>query len=349
LNPETQQVASATVQSISWLTPWIGPAIIAAIVTFVGQLIVSKLNRSQEKEKEEQLAWTDAVMPVVEACDDVIARFFDIVVRKRPMDFDKFNSAELAKQDPLRNPAPSLTTVFRLVKFLAGVTYLQRKMPMHGDIKRLRQADLYLSNKIRMALKGNVAGSTLKLQTEAQQCIGSKFLEGTKSLSPHELDFYQFVQILRKDTEACELADLAGSVLRFSSDFSEIKAEQVAFALVLIYMIDVHQDLLESSKWEEFRVFLASVVRTWNAKTGARAIFLYSPSDLSSSDYLDSYARLDFLDEDDAKRRKRIAARQSRGRTISSTGIRKATATKTAELRFADQPGDILNALKSVV
>lgn len=348
MTPETQQVAAQGVSVAALITPWIGPAIVAAIVTFVGQIILSRLSRSHEKEKEEQKAWTDAVMPGVEAADETIARFFDIIVRKRKFKIDPITEETVSNPSLLNSPPLALTTVFRLVKFLACVTYLQRRVPFYGDIKRIRQTDLYFSNKVRMSLKGNVAGSQLKLATEAQQCIGSKFLEINKDETPHQLDFYHFVKVLRTDSEARDLANLAATVLNFDSDFSDLKPEQVAFSLVLIYMIDAHQDTLESSKWEEFRVFLASVVRTWNSKTGAKAIFLYAPGDLSSADYLTTFARLDFLGEEDSNKSARLKKRQSRGRSISASGITKSVRGKTVELKFMDQPGDVLSALISI-
>lgn len=348
MTAEAQQAATETLTLAALVTPWIGPAIVAAIVTFLGQIILTRLTRSQEKEKEEQKAWTDAVMPGVEAADETIARFFDIIVRKRKFAVDPVTQEAVSSPELLKSPPMALTTVFRLVKFLSCVTYLQRRVPFYGDIKRIRQADLYFSNKVRMALKGNVAGSSLRLATEAQQCIGSKFLAINKDETPHQLDFYHFVKVLRSDEEALALANLAATVLNFSSDFSDLKPEQVAFALVLIYMIDAHQDTLASSKWEEFRVFLASVVRTWNSRTGAKAIFLYAPGDLSTADYTATFARQDFLNEADSEKTARLRKRQSRGRSISSSGITKAVRGKTVELRFADQPGDVLAALISI-
>jgi len=331
------------------ITPWAGPAIIAAVVTMIGQFVLTRLSRTQEREKDEEKAWTDAVMPAQEAADDVVARFFDILVRKRAFSVAGFDSAALAKGDVLKKPTLELTTVFRLVKFLASVTYLQRKLPVSGDVMKLRQADLYVSNKVRMALKGNIAGSTLKLPTETQQCIGAKFLEITPNHSPHELDFYQFVKSLRTDTEACELANTAASVLAFGNDLTELKPEQVAFVIGLIYLIDFHQDLLNSSKWEEFRVFLVSVVRGWNRSSGRSDVFLYSPRDLSTNNYIDSYARLDFLKEHPLKRKWRLKMRQNRGRKLTSNGLRKKKGEQTVELRHTESPGDVFKALVTVV
>lgn len=147
----TNEVVSGVNTIAPWFAPWIGPAIVASVVTLVGQFVLTRLSRSHEREKDAQRAWTDAVMPVEEACDDVVARFFDIIVRKRQLDFNQFDAMTLAKGDVLKNPSQQLTTTFRLVKFLAGVTYLQRKLPTHGDVRRVRQAEFYVSNKIRMA------------------------------------------------------------------------------------------------------------------------------------------------------------------------------------------------------
>ena len=331
------------------LTPWIGPAIVAAIVTVVGQFTLSRITRSHEQEKGDLKAWTDAVMPAQEAADDVVARFFDIFVRKRQINFAGFSAAQSAKGDVLRSPSQELTTVFRLIKFFASVTYLQRKLPSAGDIMRLRQSDLYVSNKVRMALKGNIAGSALKLPTETQQCVGAKFLDMTPSKSPHELDFYQFVKALRTDAEACELTDATASVLNFGHDLTELKPEQVAFALVLIYMIDFHQDLLNSSKWEEFRVLLISVVRAWNRSSGRAAVFLYAPKDLATDDYRDSFATLDFLKERRWRRWWRLRARQNRGRALNKTGLRKVRGSQVVHLRHTDSPGDVHRALTTIV
>jgi hypothetical protein len=339
----------ATAATASVLNPWIGPAIVASAVMLIGQLVLSRLTRSDEKEKDEEKAWTDTVMPVQEACDDLVARFFDMIARQRSLDFAGFDAKQLAGRNVLADPPKTLTTVFRVVKVLVGISYLQKKIAIHGDYSRLRQADLYVSNKVRMALKGNVSGSKLGLATETQQAIGSKFLEAAKVESPHELDFFRFIKALRTDDEACELANLVARALSFDADFSKVQPDQVSFALALIYMIDLHQDLLNSSKWEEFRLYLVSVVRAWNSATGARSVYLYSPKDVSGTDYRDSYARLDFKREMDWRRNWRLRSRQSRGRSISATGIKKEARGRTVVLQVRDAPGDLLQALRSVI
>jgi hypothetical protein len=128
-----------------------------------------------------------------------------------------------------------------------------------------------------------------------------------------------------------------------------VQADQVSFALALIYMIDLHQDLLNSSKWEEFRLYLVSIVRAWNQATGARSVYLYSPADIGDADYRNSYARLDFKRESQWRRNWRLKRRQSRGRRISATGVTKAIRDREIVLRSADSPGDVLQALRSMI
>lgn len=340
----------------SWgqhLFPWLGPVVVAAIVTMVGQHLINRWKQVQDRKGDEQRAWTKIAMPAQEAADDLIARFFDILVRKRTLSVPNLSFANLADVPFPNNPGLELTTTFRLIKFFAGVTYLQRQLPNSGDVMRLRQADLYVSNKVRMALKGNITGSTLKLPTETQQCIGAKFLESVPGNSPHEFDFYRFITTLRTDSEARAIAELASAVLAFEGNIQDPTPELISLVVAVIYLIDFHQDLLSSSKWEEFRLLLVSVVREWNTSpTNRRVIYLYSHADLATKNYFDSYARLDFLNHKiESKRQKirRLTKRQSNGRTIKTEGLTKNTKTGKIEFYYPAKPDAILNRLKQII
>jgi len=347
--PPAMAAGQSALTAAKWLTPWIGPAIVAAVVAIIGQYLLNMHRQKADEQHQEAMAWADAVSPVAETADDIVARLFDIIVRKRRVDFGGFDFPGALTEETMQNPPSELTTIYRVIKFFAGVSYLQRRMPEYGDMIRVRMADFYVANKIRMGFKGNVCKAPNKLPTETQQFVGSKFLSLTGSGKPDDLDFYVFMTKTREDEEASWAVRVVTRFLTFDPDFTKLEGQQVAVALVLIYMIDFYQDLLDRSKWEEFRVFLVSVVHAWNNANAGRSIFLYGPDDISSSDYRDSFAGMDFPNEPKSKKNRRITRRQTRGRSLVAEGLRRERGGSVLEFKHLHSPGDVLHVLESLL
>lgn len=348
---DTMQQASAASSSaigLTWLTPWIGPAIIAAVVALIGQFLMSMNKKKEGQRQVEAAAWADAVSPVAETADDIIARLFDIIVRKRVVDFSSFGFPEALTEETIQDPPSELTTVYRLIKFFAGVSYLQRKIPEYGSMLSIRMADFYAANKIRMGFKGNICKAPHGLPTETQQFIGSKFLSLTPSGKPDDLDFFVFITRSRHDDEAAWSVRAVTRFLQFDRDFTKLESQQVAVALVLIYMIDLYQDLQDRCKWEEFRVFIVSVVRAWNSATAGRTVFLYGPNDVSTGDYRDSFAEIDHPIEGRQKKIRRVTSRQRDGRSLQESGLRRQRRNTVLEFDHRQSPGDLLHVLESL-
>jgi hypothetical protein len=130
-------------------------------------------------------------------------------------------------------------------------------------------------------------------------------------------------------------------------------------AQFVIYLIDLVQDLRPSSKWEELRLLLVSLLRSENAATSGRTAFLYQRNDLRTENYLDTFNKLPV----DSKRRllffpgnpvdgrkRRLVERARRGfpRELSSEGLRRNTHQQSILLRYKDSPGDIKKQLESL-
>ena len=333
----------------NWFSPWIGPAIVASLVSMISQWILFRRQGKKEKEKEESSALAQVVAPVAEAADDIVARLFDVIVRKKNFGFSTFTFPSEVTEEILREPPQVLTTVFRFARYFASVSYLQRRVSECNEIKKVRVADFYASNKVRMGFKANVSDAQNKLPTESQQFIGSKFLNLSPSGKPDDFDFYTFLTKTPNDKEA-EWAIMAiARFLSFNPDFTKMEPQQIAVALVLVYMIDFYQDLYNNSKWEEFRVFLTSFLRSWNKSQAKRAIYLYKPDDLSGDDYLDTFPLLQLMDETTRQRNKRIQSRQTRGRMVSTTGVVRERANAKLDFKYSQNPGDLLHTLTSLM
>lgn len=330
-----------------YVAPWLGPAIIAAVVTVLGNWLLAKRTSKKEREQEEQKALNDAVTPVLETADDIIARFFDLIVRGSTHNFGKLTIPKPEKA--FENiDATELSTVYRIVRFFASVSYLQRKMPSYGWSGRVREAEFYVGNKVRMALKGNITGASKRLPTEAQQFFGSVFLNHVADKHPSNLDYFQFIEILNKDEKAQGAVFHIAGILDVKYDFLPLEPEQMRIALFLIYLIDFYQDSLNFSKWEEFRVFLISLVLAWNGRTPKRSIYLYQSNDISSTDYKASFAIRFRLQENERGRLRRLDSRQMMGRTLSGDGLSKKHGDSELHLYIAKKPEDLLGLLRQI-
>jgi hypothetical protein len=334
---------------VQWISPWIGPAIIAAIVAFFGQMVISRIQIRASRKEKDAAAWADSVAPVLECSDDIIARFFDIIARNRTVDFGSLKFPEAVSYDVLTKPQSELTTIYRMIRLLSGAVFLQKRLPDYHEMRRIRLVDFYISNKIRMAIKGNLTKATQKIPTETQNYIGAKYLSLGANCRPSDLDFYTFLKRTHGDEESELCIKLIKDFLTTDYDFTHLDGQKVAIALLVIYLIDLFQDMTSLSKWEEFRVLLVSIIRSWNSSQAGKSVYLYSRGDVSSADYRDSFPRLDYPREAKWKRNRRIATRQVRERKLSKNGILSIRGSSKYEFNPKKSPGDVLHTLQNIL
>lgn len=340
---------SSTLEIFQWLTPWIGPAIVAAVVTFVGQYFLFKRQNDKEKTKRNIEAYSLIVSPLIESVDEIIARVFDLIVRKKNLGLETFQLPKKLSETDVLSPSPVLTMVFRVAKYFACASYLQRRLSEYSDVESVKMADFFVGDKVRMAFKGNLAGASSKIPTETQQFIGAKFLSLSINRQPDDLDYYTFMTKSISDEESEWAVKAIAKFYSVDPDFTKKEPQQIALALVTIYMIDLFQDLKGESKWEEFRVFLTSLIRSTNMSTAARAKFLYSQDDLKTKDYFATFPKNGYPVESYKKKEQRIMKRQSRDRKISSTGVVSPRSSMTLQFDYDQAPGDLLHKLESLL
>lgn len=186
-------------------SPWIGPAIIAVLVSSLinlfgnwiehrrrleterlrhtQQIEQEQLRRTHSAEAEARKAWSSVAAPALDAAMDFAARMFDVIVRSRPFSASEDPVARWPTPESvsLTDPPLEITTLFRLLRYLAASAHMGRMVPSHGENLLIDQADYYVSNKIRMALKGTLARAPYGLKTEGQEFIGSRLLSLSRS------------------------------------------------------------------------------------------------------------------------------------------------------------------------
>lgn len=257
-------------------------AFVAALVAGIFLLGGYYYNRRIERLRNAERSWQQVGMPVINAADDLVARLFDVVVRRRELKLDQSIDSTPAE---IFDPSKELSTVWRLMFFLASSTYLEQHVADERSDSKIANLRFYANNKARIPLKGNLYNASYRLQTEGQQLIGSKVISLSSSREIRDVDFFVFVQALSSDEELRKSADAVRQVLHFRLPDEEIDGQFLCVAQFVIYLIDLVQDLRPSSKWEEFRVYLASILRNQTQKVSGRSAFLYRRNDLKSDDY----------------------------------------------------------------
>jgi hypothetical protein len=236
--------------------------------------------------------------------------------------------------------------------FFAASTYLEQHIADEKSDSKIANLRYYANNKTRIPLKGNMFKAAFPLQTEGQQLIGSKVLSLAKDREIRNVDFFQFVQLLKTDEELLKSAEACRQLLKFNTDLSSIDGQFLCVAQFTVYLIDLVQDLRPSSKWEELRLFLVSLIKAHNAASADKSAFLYQRGDLKTGNYLDTYnslpgdrpRKMPFIRATQKDRRnQRLQARANTGfpRQLSSDGVTRKLGQQEVQLRYADSPGDI--------
>jgi hypothetical protein len=355
-SPEAAQTATTTghADSVPWAAVRLDLVSQVTVAAFVSALVAGLFllggyyyRTRLERKREEEQAWQRIGIPLVNSADDLIARIFDVVVRERKIGLD----GELVL-DPsaVVNPPKSLSTVWRLVHYLAACCYLEQQAVGEGPTSRIANLRYYATNKARIPLKGNMYSSDYRLQTEGQQLIGSKVLSLVPSREIRDVNFFRFLQCLRDDEELRQCADACRQVLNFKPDLSSVTGQFLSVAHFVIHLIDMVQDLRPTSKWEEFRLFLAALLRSCNRRAQGRTTFLYRRGDLAGGNYLDTYNMIPQDKSHSSRRVQRIMRRAQTGfdREISASGVVKRVGNDTHTLNFDESPGDLLKKLQGI-
>lgn len=340
-------------------------AFTSALVAGLFLLGAYAYQRRVEQQRSEVTQWSRFGVPAINAADDLVARIFDVMVRQRPLD----PSAISAQNVNVFNPSRELSTVWRLLQYLAAAAQFDSASFEGGRDVRLTQLRLYVS-KARIALKGNLFQSPARIQSEAQEAIGAKVLSLGVPDRADPAAFYDFARELPSDPELQECVAHVRRVFELPDDVNIPDATFLTMAYFSVYLIDAIQDLRPTSKWEEFRAFLIAVLSSYNRTTQARSVYLYNGGDVSSENYYDTYA---FVSADSRRlvphlvdaiwagfrtrnlfsprrraRRIRHRARLGYDRTLSEVGVSRRTRRGEVLLEHHGTPGDVLQAIRGI-
>lgn len=330
-------------------------AFVAALVAGLFLLGGYYYNRRLERLRAAERSWQQVGMPVINAADDLVARLFDVIVRRRRLRLDERIESTPAE---IFDPSKELSTVWRLMFFLASATYLEQHVADERADSKIANLRFYANNKARIPLKGNLFGASYRLQTEGQQLIGSKVVSLANTREIRDVDFFLFVQSLSSDEELWKSADAVRKLLNFEMPERELDGQFLCVAQFTIYLIDLVQDLRPSSKWEEFRVYLASILRNHAQKESGRAAFLYRRNDLKGDDYRDTFNVIPAFDarrfrvrrSPAACRNRRLNKRAKTGfpRQLTADGVIREMGGQRVVIKWSDSPGDVRKNLDSI-
>jgi hypothetical protein len=320
-------------------------AVVAGLF-LVGQSYISRRAEGHRIHEDE---WTKVGIPLLSAADDLIARIFDVIVRKRSLDFG--NPFDFTSVDVF-NPQREISTIWRLFQYLAATSGLENSSFEGGGNTRIDNLRLY-ANKSRIALKGNIFGAPAKIQTEAQEAIGSKILSLGSEPPYGPADFYEFSKRLPSDQELQDCVNYVKHIFDIQDGVEHQSSSLLTIANFSVYLIDAIQDLKPTSKWEEFRILLVSIIRTYNRSTQKTPVYLYHRGDLGTEHYLDTYA---FVGGETKgyfgkfRRDRRLVRRAKSGfsRALSRDGVSRIESSNKYVLSYQATPGEILKSLGGV-
>jgi hypothetical protein len=272
--------------------------VILIAINLASHALIEKLRTRAERFD----AVAKALKPVTSSAADLVSRLSEILLTHERSMVDAIESYD--PETAVLERMPTLTpitmnrhesTAFRLVRFLSFAEQFRRdtaEIPAFGLIE---EAEYYLQHKIRVALKGNLYGSTF-LSTELQEEIGVTLLP--QNLTERRTDVGQLCHVLRAheyfrqlfraalDGFRCDVAPLRkpSEIDRRDHNWRRI----LTLAQLGIYLIDFFQHFSNTSQWEEQRLFFVRLIEHWNMDANKQR-YVYEPGDLSTGNYLDSY------------------------------------------------------------
>lgn len=201
-------------------------AFISALVTGLFLLGGYFYTRRVERQHRHEERWTAVGVPVLNAADDLVARIFDIIVRRRRL---QMQTALQVDTINVFDPPREISTVWRLLQYLAATAQLERSSFEGGGRTRLDNLRLYVS-KARIALKGNVLGSPAKIQTEAQEAIGAKVLFLGRPERADPSDFYEFASRLPNDKELQDCVEYVRRIFDLPDSLDQVSPSLLTLA-----------------------------------------------------------------------------------------------------------------------
>ncbi|MBI2469783.1 MAG: hypothetical protein HYV59_00865 [Planctomycetes bacterium] len=241
--------------------------------------------------------------PVIKAAGDLISRITEILVIRRSTMINDISSYDPTNiKERILNLSPLSmnrheSTAYRLINFMTVATYFGRQTAETPSFSFLDRIEFYLHHKIPVALRGNLYNLVL-LSTEVQEEISASLLECDKTIKAKDLSVGQFCQYVKSGRFNHELYNAALDL--FYVDISPLKDNSgidhndknwqkiLALSHLGVFLIDFFQSLDDNPQWEEYRVFLISLIRQWNANA-KRHSYLYEDGDLDTKNYIDTY------------------------------------------------------------
>lgn len=324
-------------------------AFTSAVVAGLFLLGQSYISRRAEGRRLHEDEWTKVGIPVLSAAEDLIARIFDVVVRQRKLDLSRpFDFTSINAFDPPKE----ISSIWRLFQYLSTLTVLDNSSYDGGGNTRLDNLHLY-ANKSRIALKGNIFDAPSRIQTEAQEAIGSKILSLVNEPPFGVADFYEFSKKLPSDRELQDCVNYVKHIFDIPDSIEQQSPTLLTLAYFGIYLIDAIQDLKRTSKWEEFRILLVSLIRSYNRFTQRSPVYLYHNGDLGGASYLDTYAFVggetkSMFGKIRRDRRLLRRARSGFARALSRESVTRTERKNVYVLKYESNPGEILNSMKSI-
>jgi hypothetical protein len=286
--------------------------LVAAGIIFVLVNTLSHIAQQQYNERRAHKQTVEkALAPLLNATSDLISRIGEILVFQRPSMLeslrtqkDKMASEILGdgKLDMLRPEQLDRvqSTAYRLLRFLVFVHHFYRITADVPLFSRLRHANYFLQRKISTSLKGGLYSAVL-LSKETQEHIAAEILDLEHSRSASDFNVGYFCRLIRDGDLDPDLLRLAVQVFLVDpepiKEYKEIDHHATNWHKILalahfgVYLIDFFQDLSQSPRWEEYRIFFVALIRHWNHKAVATR-YLYDMGDLDagSNNYLDTYS-----------------------------------------------------------
>lgn len=343
--PPTTEISSLTGYSL-----WLGPALTAAIVSGMIQLFIFLLTKKKESKSSELDIKRLYISPIINSCERIIGRYFDIIKREHKYDYKLLDSIkELGSEQKLFSR--ELTFVFRYIRLFTCITYFDKKRDRFAQFKIVEKFFFYIDSRLRMTFKGNLLKATKNIQLEAQDFIGGKILNRASDKTPEYYDYYQFCNGLDGDDEELNwIVKIIKDYLDVDWNVENYTNQHTSIAMSLIYMIDLFQEIMDIPKWEEIRIFFVSIVKFHSRSINGRKPFLYVPHDLETEDYFDTYNHKYFSSNNSKLAKKYVEYKiRKRGKKdnkiMSKTGFRN---IKNLEFKYSMTPKEILTLIKNL-
>jgi hypothetical protein len=284
----------------------------AAIVTLLANAILHFIKEKISRASVERDLVVKSLRPVADSASALLAKLNSILVHCETAMVDEINRFETtssscnltlspSKQQFDINDYPALKSCsFRLIHFLLAVRRFEQRTEDVAEGNLLEDIFFYLREKLPVAMKGNIYHAKERGLRGILTEILSDIADGTEAKDNRRFSMRQFDSLINNGI--IDKSQLKSICTFFALDSTKVRRDLAnsvfgrdcnhfaSLCHVAVLLIDFVQLAQNTPRWEEYRIYYVSVLRSHRKRNGTRQYLYRENRDLNDGGtYYSSY------------------------------------------------------------